>query len=275
MMRVEHEWTPDLLAAAVEQWRRLLDLHNGSAYELVPCGGSHYPRHVTSQDVTDEWVTALVISDGEGVELPVDRDGYRPSYAPVEISLISYSDHGGNDYDAANVRALADTPGVTTSTDGVRGAGEATMRLGEMPSEPMGLAESVARIRYVADLMESLESDGGPLIDEEVHAEYVAELADAAWDQWLGSDIRSTVEAELAALIGDDAASDAWDAADDDAVREAFYGYAHPSGEGWRAETATTVVHAHEDAAVRHVLAKVFSRTDVPNDCEHCQYGTH
>lgn len=272
-LKLQHEWTPEHIATAVELWRRLLDVHTVNAYEQVPCGGSHYRRHVTSKDVTDEWITALVISDGAGAEFPLDPYGYVGRYAPVELSLISYSDYGGSDLDAANVRALADVPGVTTSTGGIQGEGSATMMLGEMPRED-DVKESVARIRYVVEVMEGLQEY--PLIDEETHSEYIDELAEEAWDQWLSRDVRDEVLDRLGVLLqSDEAADEAYDAAGIDAVREAFYDYAPPNGETWLAEGATSVRHVHHDEAVTHVLVRVFGRDDLDNDCESCQYGTH
>lgn len=277
-LKMQREWTPAQITTAVELWRRLADVYAVGAYERVTLSsGSHYTRHVAEKDLTEEWVTALVISDGERVEFPADSGGYVGAYDPVELSLIGYSDYSGTAYDAANVRALADTPGVTTSTDGRQGEGSATMVVGEMPGGD-DTDTALGWLRHVVEIIEALQDY--PLISDDTHDEYLAELADEAWGQWLQSDVRAAVESRLGELLlGDEEA--AWDAvearetAEEDPFREAFYGYRHPSGESWRAEGATSVVHPFQDEAVAHVLVKVFGRTDVTTDCSACTYGEH
>lgn len=272
-MRLQHEWTPEHLGTAVELWRRLLDVYAVNAYEQHEmASGSHYLTYVADKDITDEWITALVISDGERVEFPADHEGYHGFYSAVELSLISYSDGGGSDLDAANVRALDGTPGVTVSTDGPMGEGSAIMMLGELPTNGAGddMDTHLGWLRHVVEIMEGLEQHA--LINDETHDKYITELADDAWDQYLRLDVQGAV---IDLLGDDDAAQDAYEAAEETAVKDAFYGYRHPSGEGWQAEGATSVRHVHYDQAIRHVAKIVFKRTDVDANCEACLYHEH
>jgi len=172
------------------------------------------------------------------------------------IDLVSYGDYHGSDLDAANTRALiAEFGDVFYRSEGAHGA--VSLALAAAPgvspfARSLDAAESVddwVLLACLASIMTRLVDY--PLISEEVHAEYINELIDQAWDSWLRSDLLS----ELADLTGNEDLH--FDPPETlvDSIREAYLGFEENE---WVAESATSVVnHRHEDA-VRHVLATVF-----------------
>lgn len=278
MIRMWHDFTPETLTAAVAVWRRLLDVAGSSLTD--ECG---YNRHVYARDVSDEWLTALVISDGAGV---VGKNG-DAVWTPLRLSLISYSDHGGSDLDAANVRSLEGTPGLQTSTDGIHGDSEAWLQVGEFDNADDDVPTMLGWLKSLADTMEGLSDY--PLISDDTHGEYIDGLANDAWNQWLGRDVESTVQSELAAAIlatptlwnslrlqyadeiaaflalctegatidSDDVATIVIDGLGDDVIRNLYYSF---DGNEWSAESATSVVNGRHDDAVAYVVTTFVSR---------------
>ena len=267
-LTITHDYTPDTVAAVVTAWRRVLDAPGVEVVQQTPWGVSRTDGFGRPIEITDEWLTALVISDGG----PTDR------FPAVTAVLISYSDYGGSDLDAANVRTLSGWAGISVLTDGCHGASSAEMTVGELPADDYpctDIADAIARVGAVADVLERLADY--PLLCDEDHAVYVDELATAAWDQWVRADLRSEVIDRLDALrcTGNSGSGqvdsgphhhsgadhceadgwDRWDAADESAIREAYY---EASVDGWECESATSVVNRHHDAAVIAVLRAVF-----------------
>ncbi|HVV11594.1 hypothetical protein [Amycolatopsis sp.] len=231
--KVQHPYSPEQYTRVVELWRRLLDCHIVEAYEVQAYGRlSHVGR------IDDVTLYELVLSDGEET-----GDLY-----PVTLNLVSYSDYGGSDIDAANVRALKDVPGVIVS-DIDFGGKAATATLGELPDtedteDGINRLESlVYSIEHIAEYV---------LLDEETHSEYVTELAEEAWDQYLGSDVLSEVETAL----GLDDTLDTLDVFgfSEDDIRELYYGF---EGTEFYAETATSVVNANHVDAIAYVVGEI------------------
>lgn len=237
---VTHPYSPDQYRDVVELWRRLLDCHTVEAYEVRAYG---YLSHV--ERIDDETLYALVLSDGE----ETDQE------SAVTLNLVSYSDYGGSDLDAANVRALEDVPGVTVS--GIaHGGKEAIVTLGELPACD-DVAEGVSRLEYLVESIEYIAEYG--LLSDETHSEYVDELATEAWDQYLGSDVVSEVETAL----GLDDTLDTLDVFrfSEDDIRELYYGF---EGTYFYAESATSVVNENHVDAIAYIVGEIVEAWRTP-----------
>lgn len=160
---------------------------------------------------------------------------------------VSYSDYGGSDLDAANVRALVETFGESTFVHLYGGHDSTGLALPYGRSLPDD--EENERLTFLVETIEALADY--PLISDETHSRYVAELAAECWDQWVRSD---TVH-ELCEYAPTDDASDAVHACDEDAFVSAYYGC---ESNEWTCETATSVVNLRHDDAVRHVARSLF-----------------
>lgn len=231
------EYTTEQRERAIELWTRILDGHQISASK-VETGwyGSTHHTYVERREITQEIIGALIDSDG------TESD----DQWAVEITLADYSDYGGSDLDAANVRALDGTPGVSVCTGGVHGNGSATMTLGELPGDDTEtVADRLDRLEHVADMVDAMCEYG--LIDDQTHYEYIDEMADAAWDQYLASDITGDL-----ARVG----PDQWEITDGVTaeLRTAYYGCEENN---WYGETATSVINDHHDKAVAHAAMTV------------------
>lgn len=240
MKTIQHAYSPEQYSRAVDLWRRLLGCHDVSAYE-----GSQFSRYVDTVD--DTHLYALILADGE----ETDQE------EPVTVSLVSYSDYGGTDFDAANVRALAeDHAWVSTSTDGVHGEGSAWVTLGELP-DLTDTDNGLDQLEYLVGAIEELAEC--PLLSEETHTAYVQELAEEAWDQYLSRDVRS----ELETALGLDDTRDTLDTFgfSDDDIRAMYY---EADETFFRAETATSVVNDGHDEAVEHIADAILSAWRTP-----------
>jgi hypothetical protein len=229
-VKIHNVYSPEQYKRVVELWRRLLDSHRVTVYEQ--CGWDKY-----MESVDDEYLYELVMSNGEETE-----DVY-----PVKVSLVSYSDYGGSDLDAANVRALGRLYGwVSTHTGGPRGEGEAWVNLGELPPD---LQEDVEwRLDQLAGLVETLEElDHHALIDDEIHSEYVSELAEEAWDQYLGWDAVQDLTDYLLGTTGYDLEDFKFS---DDEIRDLYYEFTSEQAYGPHCDSATSVVFPFHDEVI-------------------------
>ena len=261
------EFTTEQLDVTVALWERLCAVHfvraetqgyyEHSTRNLWPGADSDQHRMPNADEIR-----ALVLSDGEECEYPVGNpwsDGDR--LYPITLSLMAYGDGYGTDYDAANVRALRETPGVTVSTPGRRDdGGSATVVVGDMSSFANAQGETpdpATAIEWLASLVSQMEHlTDYPLLDDDAHSEYVNELAGESWDAYLRSDVSSELgDLSPTGEFGYDDVRVAGDArTGEDIVREAYYAY---EGNEWNATTATEVANGHHDDAVRHVAATV------------------
>lgn len=225
-------YTPEQLTQVTELWERLIDNHLiGLNEERRP-----YSPYLERKDLDSNHLAALIASDGAETD----------DYYPVTVTLVSYSDYGGNDYDAANVRALGGTPGVTTRTGGYHGEGSATVVLGELPTNGEGTATGIEGLAALVEIMDSLAEDGS-LINDETHSIYIDELAEEAWDSWLGRDALADLEA---------LALDGFEMTDGVSaeIKTAYYAYDENE---WNAETATSVINERHDEALAHAARVV------------------
>jgi hypothetical protein len=135
------------------------------------------------------------------------RASYRPSYRSLkalwygedcEDMLIAlpcaYGDYLGSDFDAANSRYLTenyafvrtegdDTAGVSTIVSVLSGS------LGVVDGEaPEATTEEIVALTHE---IESLSDY--PLLDDDTHSEYIAELTEASWDAYRWGDLVSTI----------------------------------------------------------------------------------
>lgn len=270
------EFTDAQVDATVALWQRVCGYH-----EITGTTQGHYEHSTVylSPDVSgeqmgnayrmpnEEEIRALVLSDGEETGHPcVNQAGINvwsgdDRLYPITLTLMAYGDYHGSDLDAANVRSLDGTPGVTVSMPGRRDdGGSATVVLGEMTSFANAQGDEPSAedaIMWLRDLVSTLDGlSGYPLISDQTHSEYVTELADEAWDAYLRSDIESELrkmspdgEFDYAdvKIIGDPRDGD-------DIIRCAYYAFEENE---WNAENATSVVNARHDDAVRHVAETV------------------
>jgi hypothetical protein len=242
---MKHAYSPEQYAEVVELWRRLIDLDSTSVKG----------EYAYVQKVCDLDLFALVLSDGEGTE----------DTAPLTLELISYSDYGGNDYDAANVRYLEECqiPGVETSTGGRHGTGLAWVQLGELHDTDTELG--IERLKEIVGLMEGLTDY--PVFHDETHGDYIRDLAEEAWDQYLCRDVMSELTTELG--LDDTLDTLSVFGFSDDEIRELYYGN---DDLYFRGETATSVVAENHDSVVKqiaqHIIAEWRRPLVDPNQCE-------
>lgn len=236
------DFTGIQLVRTVELWMDLI-----ATVEDLGNGGK-------ASELTEADLFKLVISDGDGTK----------DVEQIEMTLISCGDYHGNDLDSANNRALDGTPGVQVCYPNTGGMGsiesESSVVIGKMSDFADSPEEAIDRLRSLADTMGSLLEFG--LLDEEIHCQYIEELADDAWSQWLRSDTMSELDSMLLAETdgGWDTETcplvDSNDRRDrDDIVRDAYYSYEENE---WNAESATSVVNGRHDEAVQHVFETVF-----------------
>ena len=238
------DYSPDQREQVLGLWRQLLDCHTVRVHAPSEYGHGAWPI-----DIDDERLAELVDSDGE----PADE--YR---VPVIVVLASFSDYGGASYDAANVRTLAEYPGVSTS-GGHHGESSAEVTLGALPGDDSD--DVPTRIEWLVALVELIQGVCDyPIIDEDVWSTYEMELQDEAWDSWLYSDVMHDLSSMIEAAAGDDfdyeTAPDPTDQAE--AVREAYYSF---EDNEWVCESATSATNMRHDDALRHVASTVFGLT--------------
>jgi hypothetical protein len=233
-----YSYTTEQHERTTELWRRILDTHVTTTYEER----RGYQSYL--ETVTDDHLSTLIRTNGQESD----------DYYPVTITLVSYSDYSGSDLDAANVRYLRDTetPGVHFDS-GPHGTEYAWVQLGELPTNGDDIDTGIDWLQSLAELMDTIAEYG--LISDESHSAYVNELAEEAWDQWLG-DIVSTAVWELSDGNPDDFQFT------DDEIRELYYGY---EDNWWTCETATSVRNENHEDALAHVCDSIVSawRTSV------------
>lgn len=220
------EFTEEQLDTAVELWERLCGLQNVTGETAGEY--THSTRHL-SPGVTGRTIgnacrmpdavelRALVLSDGEETAYPRHGEPYGDgtftndtnpwSYDnrlyPITLTLISCGDYHGSDVDAANNRALKGHPGVDVSEPNTGGMGSvfnvSTTVVGRMSAfanaqgEEPHPRDAISWLTELVQLMEGLQ-DNYPLIDEEIHSEFVAEMSQEMWDACLSRDIPSELE---------------------------------------------------------------------------------
>lgn len=195
----------------------------------------------------NEYVIHEPVNHGDSIAYRYVHNAFRPLDTDLVELPVSYSDYGGSDLDAANVRALIETLREDTFVH-LYG-----------PHDSVGLALPYGRplpddpdnelLTLLVGMIESLIDYA--LIDESTHSDYVHELADEAWDSCL----RQQVMWDLDDYAPDDDAINAVVECDDDTIRAAYYGY---DDNEWFCETATSVVNYRHDDAVRHVARTIF-----------------
>lgn len=274
------EYTTEELNMAVHLWLQLVSMRgvSGSTQSYYTHSSVHLSPEVTGHQQGNAYrmpngkeIRALILSDGETTPYPgAEDDSSNPwnqsdELDPIELTLISCGDYHGSDYDSANNRALDGHPGVTVSYPGTGGMGSvesvSTVRVGEMSTfaNAQGAEPSTAEaLEWLAALVKTLYSlDDCPVLDDEKHAEYVNELAEEAWGNYLRSDI----ESELATLDPSGEFSDWSDVTlddprdTDDVFRVAYFEF---EDNEWTCESATSVVNGQHSRAVRYAAAKAF-----------------
>ncbi|MCP3800709.1 hypothetical protein NLX83_15685 [Allokutzneria sp. A3M-2-11 16] len=157
---------------------------------------------------------------------------------------VSYSDYGGSDIDAANVRALLAGYGDDTFVHLSGGHGSTGLAL------PYGRAlpddDDCDILPVLVDVIERLRDH--PVIDEQAWSTYVDGLAEDAWDEWLRHDVISGLEALCP--NGCDGCP-----VDDGLIRTTYYGF---EANEWVCDTATTVVNLRHAEAVAHLARTLF-----------------
>ncbi|HET9144024.1 MAG TPA: hypothetical protein VFO68_32005 [Actinophytocola sp.] len=220
-------YTPEQRARAFELWERILT-------HRVFLREERYGSAPTS--LAAKHVAALIDSDGAATD----------EFGPVTVTLVSYSDYGGSDLDAANVRALGELPGVSVTAGGAHGEDAAWLQLGELPVlGAQTVDDGLDRLQAIVDALGRIAENG--LLDDEVHTAYIDELTDQAWEAWLGWDVISDLEPvapEGFALSETERCQ----------IRAAYYAF---DGNEWVAETATSVTNYRHDHALAHAASTV------------------
>lgn len=229
----EHVYSPEQYAKTVELWRELLECDRISLSE--DRSGYTYPIQV--RDLTVDVIHALVLSDG----VETDDD-----YA-ITVTLVDYSDYGGTERDAANVRYLADAPGVQTSTNGQHGYGSAWVQLGELPTNGDDVDTG---IEWLTSLVQSAQAIDAGEVDESTLEEYEQELQEEAWDAWLESDTRS----DLADWFGCDDLDDFGYTHEE--IRNLYYSF---EGNEWTCDSATSATNGAHENAIEHVAETILA----------------
>jgi hypothetical protein len=233
MIKIEHAYSPKQYARSVEVWRRVIDLDSSSM--------SRGPYGMHLEAIEDEHLYELILSDGAETK----------DVESVKVTLISYSDYRGDDFDAANVRAIEQGYSwVGTETDGVHGHGEAWLQLGELPYSPDGDIDWQLDVleEFVA-ILEGLSEYSA--IDYELHSQYVEELGFEHWDQYLGSDVLSHLRDELCGYDGD---FDDFGFSDDN-VKDLYYNagmFGGPESD-WYCDSATHAVNGRHDQTLEWI----------------------
>lgn len=130
-----HAYATEQHERAAELWRRILGTHVTT---------SHEERHGYQsylETVTDDHLSTLIHTNGQETD----------DYYPVMITLASYSEYGGSDLDAANVRYLREQkPQESTSVPehtgpNTHGFNWVSCPLTEMTSMPVSTGSSTWR----------------------------------------------------------------------------------------------------------------------------------
>ncbi|MFI5777010.1 hypothetical protein [Nocardia sp. NPDC051570] len=237
-------YSPGQYERAVELWRRLLDCGGVAAY------GAH---NIFRDSIEDSHLWELVMSDGAETE----------DVEAITVSLMSYSDHGGSCLDAANVRSLAEMyVWVSTHTNGVHGEGEASVTLGELPRDVDN--EVDWQLDQLEGLVKTIEALADyPLIDDEMHSNYVRELASESWGCFFGSQVHS----DLADILSNGDVCDMDDFGfPEHEIREMYYGSSNLGGpdDEWVCEGATSVVNYRHDEIVTWMADRMVDAWRIP-----------
>ncbi|MFE9748245.1 hypothetical protein ACFYOT_25345 [Saccharothrix saharensis] len=164
----------------------------------------------------------------------------------IELPM-SYSDYGGSDLDAANIRAMIELfgPDAFVHLHGPHGSAGLALPCDQPLPDDLDCEMLLLLVRTVEGLRDY------PLVDDCVHSTYADELAEDAWSAWLRFDIGR----DLNDYAPDGDASDALLNCDEDDLQSAYYAF---EGNEWVCDTATSAVNLRHDDAVRHVAAAVF-----------------
>ncbi|MCX2949924.1 hypothetical protein [Lentzea sp. NEAU-D7] len=231
IMRFYRTYTPAQYERAVELWGNLLDSH------VIRLSGDTWGRGI--EKIEPDHLHQLIMSDGAETF----------DYEAVTVTLVSYSDHHGSEFDAANVLALEGTPGVETKTEGRGGEGYAQVQLGELPGD---LGEDIDTcLEWLAHIVECVDRIADyPVLDHDKLYEYEQELREAAWDEWLRSDLIG----ELDKWAG----GDGWEdfGVSDDELREMFYGYIPAY---WEFQSATSITNTSFREITEHIQGTVLA----------------
>lgn len=260
-MKFQHVYSPEQFQRAAEAWSAILAV-DGVSVSL--------DRGGPTGSITPATVWELIWSDGAETA----------GLCSHTVALFSWSDYGGTGADVANTRYLTGEGSpfhgwVVLSADGVHGAGSAWVQLGELPGHDID--SGLARLEQLAAVMGATETDS-PLCPQ-THDDYLAELAAAAWDQWLRLDIPRQITALIdthdiaipRVLLDhgypvEDASEYAGWLWEDRERRFAEAYYACPDNH-WACQpgSATTVVNHGHDQAVRHAAQTTFGWTLDPH----------
>ncbi|XVV02778.1 hypothetical protein ACQPW3_36325 [Actinosynnema sp. CA-248983] len=239
-MRFWHVYTPTQYELAAELWGRLLDSGRVSLQR------DDYRSYL--EKVTKDHLLQLIMSDG--------AETY--DHPAVTVTLVSYCEQGwgGADIDAANVRALEDTPGVQTRIE--TSEGQAWVQLGELPGD---LDDDVdTGLGWLKSLVETIESlNDHPFIDEDSYYKYEEERREAAWDEYIHADLLK----ELDEWAGED---DRWQdfGVSDDELREMYYEHYYNNGEAYWEFQGLTMVYKGHDSALKHIQNTVLAAWRAP-----------
>lgn len=302
----ESRYTTEELTSIVDLWERLCAITTGETRGEYLCSTRYlspeskdrdYGNTTRMPDATE--IRALVLSNGAEIEYPKHgefEDGERMenrspySYGdqlyPITLTLISCGDYHGSDVDSANNRALDQNyVGVDVRYPNTGGMcsieSVSTVELGCMSVFGDSEREEIENLQALVEALEGLTDY--PLLDEDIHSQYVSTLTEDAWDRYLSLDIESDLVAlcpnridypitdrslsphaienahELVAALweasGEHAANDTRGLDVSDAFRLAYYEY---DGNEWTCEAATSVVNGRHDEAVRHAAHVVF-----------------
>ena len=289
----ESRYTAEELTSIVDLWERLCAITTGETAGEYLYSTRYLSTHAQGNttrmpDATE--IRALVLSNGEETEYPKHgefEDGrymdhvspwsYGDQLYPITLTLISCGDYHGSDLDSANNRALDQNfVGVDVSYPNTGGMGSvesvSTVVVGTMSVFGNSEREEIENLKALVEALEGLTDY--PLLDEEIHSDYVSSLAEDTWDQYLSSDIqREIVDLVPASLLSDDTdavevAYDLWDANfNADSFRNAYYEF---EDNEWIVESggATNVINDNHPLAVAHAARVVFG-------WETCQCSAH
>lgn len=205
-MVMYHKYNLEQLTRAVALWTRIVNSPH---------------TEIQSWINSEEELIALIVTDGD------------TQYGGWTIETASYSDYWGSDVDAANCAVFVQKFGWNEGGDGRHGERHAWINLGELPEVDGDTDVNLSIIESWAGALDRL--DDYPLLDDDVHSEYVHGLATAAWDEYLWYDICHQIPEEL----------------DKEAVREAYYSF---EGNEWVCETATSACNMRHEDAVRFAI---------------------
>lgn len=239
---------------------------HSTAY-LSPVGP--YREGYTKRMPTAVEIEALVLSDGEetayvphDAQLAYDpsEEGLTPAQRaetyfvqdrnewsgddrlyPIELTLIHCGGSQGSDVDAANNRSLGEFVGVSfREPESHDTFNVTTVQLGDMTAFANAQSDEPSRedaLLWLETLVDAIEDlVEYPFVSEETHSNLVDELAEAAWDDWLGDDVKDRLPAmcsdrdfpctvEGVECVDTEDVVDALWAAKESLVRAAYYEY--------------------------------------------------